>query len=59
MKRLSTGAARRHAPWYIIPSDHKWFRNYAVAEVSGSDLESFNGYPKAPAGESGMQQYEP
>jgi PPK2 family polyphosphate:nucleotide phosphotransferase len=21
------------APWYVIPSDHKWFRNYLVAEL--------------------------
>jgi PPK2 family polyphosphate:nucleotide phosphotransferase len=35
------------APWYIIPSDHKWFRNYAVAEVVIQTLESFKmRYPK-------------
>ncbi len=22
-----------HVPWYVIPSDHKWFRNYVVAEL--------------------------
>jgi len=21
------------APWYVIPSDHKWFRNYVVADL--------------------------
>ncbi|WP_395331795.1 PPK2 family polyphosphate kinase [Novosphingobium sp. BL-8H] len=21
------------APWYVIPSDHKWFRNYAVSRI--------------------------
>jgi len=21
------------APWYVIPADHKWFRNYLVAEL--------------------------
>ena len=21
------------APWYIIPSDHKWYRNWAVAHI--------------------------
>ena len=21
------------APWFIIPADHKWFRNYAVSEI--------------------------
>ena len=37
----------KDAPWYIIPSDHKWFRNFAVAEVIVRTLESFRmQYPK-------------
>ena len=31
----------KDAPWYVIPSDHKWFRNFAVAEVIVRTLESF------------------
>jgi polyphosphate kinase 2 (PPK2 family) len=31
----------KEAPWYAIPSDHKWFRNYAVAEIIINTLESF------------------
>jgi PPK2 family polyphosphate:nucleotide phosphotransferase len=23
----------KHAPWYIIPANHKWFRNLAVARI--------------------------
>jgi len=22
----------RHAPWFIVPSDHKWYRNLAIAD---------------------------
>lgn len=29
LERTSTGAA----PWYVIPSDHKWYRNYAVSRI--------------------------
>jgi PPK2 family polyphosphate:nucleotide phosphotransferase len=25
--------ATRYAPWYIIPANHKWFRNLAVAQI--------------------------
>jgi PPK2 family polyphosphate:nucleotide phosphotransferase len=32
----------KDAPWYVIPSDHKWFRNYAVAEIVVRTLESFD-----------------
>jgi PPK2 family polyphosphate:nucleotide phosphotransferase len=27
------------APWYVIPADHKWFRNYLVAELIVRALE--------------------
>jgi hypothetical protein len=23
----------KHAPWYIVPSNHKWFRNLAVSQI--------------------------
>ena len=39
--------ATKEAPWYVIPSDHKWFRNFAVAEIVVRTLESFKmRYPK-------------
>ena len=30
------------APWYIIPSNYKWFRNLAVSQVLVHTLESLN-----------------
>jgi PPK2 family polyphosphate:nucleotide phosphotransferase len=29
----------RHAPWYIIPSNHKWFRNLAVSQIVAATME--------------------
>ena len=29
----------RHAPWYIIPSNHKWFRNLAISQIIVSTME--------------------
>jgi PPK2 family polyphosphate:nucleotide phosphotransferase len=29
----------KHAPWYVIPSDHKWFRNLAISEIVADELE--------------------
>jgi len=23
----------KHAPWFVIPSDHKWYRNIAISEI--------------------------
>ena len=35
------------APWYVIPSDHKWFRNLAVGRIVIEHLEALKlGYPK-------------
>ncbi len=28
------------APWYVIPSNHKWFRNLAVSEIAVETMES-------------------
>ena len=27
------------APWYVIPSNHKWFRNLAVSQIVAATLE--------------------
>jgi PPK2 family polyphosphate:nucleotide phosphotransferase len=29
-----------HAPWFIIPSNHKWFRNLAISSIVSEALES-------------------
>ncbi|MBL8905653.1 MAG: polyphosphate kinase 2 family protein [Rhizobiales bacterium] len=28
-----------YAPWYVIPSNHKWFRNLAVSQIIAATLE--------------------
>lgn len=36
------------APWYVIPSNHKWFRNLAVAEILVGVMEEMKlKYPQA------------
>jgi PPK2 family polyphosphate:nucleotide phosphotransferase len=35
LSRCST----KHAPWFVIPSDHKWFRNLAVARIVVEHME--------------------
>jgi PPK2 family polyphosphate:nucleotide phosphotransferase len=31
-----------YAPWYIIPANHKWFRNLAVSQILVDTLESLS-----------------
>jgi PPK2 family polyphosphate:nucleotide phosphotransferase len=35
LERTST----KHAPWYVIPANHKWFRNLAVSQIVASTME--------------------
>ena len=31
-----------HAPWFVIPSNHKWFRNLAISQIISETMESLN-----------------
>jgi polyphosphate kinase 2 (PPK2 family) len=36
-----------NAPWYVVPSDHKWYRNWAVSEILLETLQDLGPtYPK-------------
>ena len=32
--------SRKNAPWFVIPSDHKWFRNVAISQILADAIES-------------------
>ena len=38
-KRVLEKTSTSVAPWYIIPADNKWYRNYAVASIVLATLE--------------------
>ena len=39
--------SHRHAPWYIVPADHKWFAQALVADVIVQTLDELDlSYPK-------------
>lgn len=43
LSRCSSG----HAPWFVIPANHKWFRNLAIARIVVEYLEGLRlSYPK-------------
>jgi PPK2 family polyphosphate:nucleotide phosphotransferase len=44
LSRCSTA----EAPWYVIPSNRKWFRNFAVADILADTLDELNPrYPES------------
>ena len=43
LSRCST----KHAPWFVIPADQKWFRNFAIARIMVEQLDALGmRYPK-------------
>lgn len=38
LSRCST----EHAPWFVIPANHKWFRNLAISRIVTETLESLD-----------------
>ena len=43
------------APWYVIPSDHKWFRNLAVGRIVASTLQQLD--PQWPEPEEDLEKF--
>ncbi|QEG32759.1 polyphosphate kinase 2 family protein [Bythopirellula goksoeyrii] len=42
----------KHAPWHIVPSDRKWYRNMVVSGILREALEKMN--PQVPPSEPGL-----
>jgi polyphosphate kinase 2 (PPK2 family) len=41
-EEMIRSTATRHAPWHVVPADHKWFTRLVVAEVVVEALESLD-----------------
>ncbi|HVV92283.1 MAG TPA: PPK2 family polyphosphate kinase [Hyphomicrobiales bacterium] len=48
-----TRCSTAHAPWYVIPSDHKWVRNALVARIVRTTLEAMDPRPADPGWKKG------
>lgn len=42
-----------HAPWYIVPANRKWYRDYVVSQIIRQRLEELD--PQFPAAEEGLE----
>lgn len=46
-ERLLNECSTEHAPWYVVPADRKWYRNYVVSDLIVKALEQMDPkYPK-------------
>jgi PPK2 family polyphosphate:nucleotide phosphotransferase len=44
-----SNCSTKHAPWFVIPANKKWFRNFAVSQIIRDTLESLDmKFPPAP-----------
>jgi PPK2 family polyphosphate:nucleotide phosphotransferase len=42
-----TRTSTEHAPWYVVPADRKWYRNWAISRIVVETLEAMD--PRYPA----------
>ena len=48
--------SKKHAPWYVIPANNKWFRNLAVSQILCDTLEAMDlKFPKPAADLRGIK----
>jgi len=45
-EKVLSVCSTKYAPWYIIPANFKWFRNWVVAQIVVKALQAMN--PKYP-----------
>src|SRR3954470_14400079 len=43
------------APWYVVPSDHKWYRNLVVARILWATLRAMD--PQWPSTDESLENY--
>jgi polyphosphate kinase 2 (PPK2 family) len=42
----------KHAPWFVVPADHKWYTRLVVADIICDALDGLNlKYPRVPKSE--------
>ena len=48
--------SHKHAPWFIIPADHKWYRDVAISQVLVEAMRGLNlKYPKPTFDPAGLK----
>jgi polyphosphate kinase 2 (PPK2 family) len=52
-ERALTATSTRWAPWYVVPGDHKWARDIAVATILVDTFEQL--CPQIPDPEPGLE----
>lgn len=51
---LITACSTEHAPWFVIPANHKWYRNVLVARIVAETLACMD--PRFPPAAAGLER---
>jgi polyphosphate kinase 2 (PPK2 family) len=51
-----SATSTKHAPWYVIPADRKWYRDWALLSILVETLEKME--PHFPAPAPGIEDYK-
>jgi PPK2 family polyphosphate:nucleotide phosphotransferase len=51
-EKVFSACNTEHAPWYIVPANHKWYRNLLVSRILRATLEKMD--PRYPPPEKGL-----
>ncbi|MCU1322084.1 MAG: polyphosphate:nucleotide phosphotransferase, family [Acidobacteriaceae bacterium] len=55
-EQILAATSRKHAPWFVIPSDHKWYRNVTISSILVDTLQRLDlKYPKPPVSPSKLK----
>jgi len=55
-EEILSKTSHKHAPWFVIPADNKWFRNVAISDVLVQAMEGLKlKYPPPAFDPSGMK----
>ncbi len=53
---ILTHTSKKHAPWFVIPSDNKWYRNVAISQILVEVMKGMNlKYPKPTFNPTGIK----
>jgi polyphosphate kinase 2 (PPK2 family) len=48
-EHMLRGTSSTHAPWYVVPADHKWFAHAVVSTILCEQLDALRPeYPEVP-----------
>jgi PPK2 family polyphosphate:nucleotide phosphotransferase len=52
-EEVITATSSEHAPWFVVPADHKWVRDVAVARLLADAMEQLD--PQLPSLDPGLE----